>query len=150
MLVFDTNVLVYAVDEDSPFHGPCRDRVSQARDDASPTFLTWSVCYEFLRVTTHARAPVSPGRLRKAWGFLAALLASPGFDLLVATPRHAAVLAQTVAELPDVRGNLAHDLYTAVLMREHGVSRICTRDTDFRRFPFLTVVDPLRESRERQ
>lgn len=29
-------------------------------------------------------------------------------------------------------------------MREHGVSRICTRDTDFHRFPFLSVVDPLR------
>ena len=28
-------------------------------------------------------------------------------------------------------------------MREHGLSRICTRDTDFRRFPFLEVVDPL-------
>ena len=101
-------------------------------------------------MTTHARAPVSPWTLRKAWEFLAALLASPGFDLLLATPRHAAVLAQTVAELPDVRGNLAHDLHTAVLMREHGVSRICTRDTDFRRFPFLTVVDPLLGSRERQ
>ena len=31
-------------------------------------------------------------------------------------------------------------------MREHGISRICTRDTDFRRFPFLTVVDPLSAS----
>ena len=150
MLVFDTNVLVYAVDEDSPFHAPCRDRVSQARNDASPAFLTWNVCYEFLRVTTHARAPVSPWTLHEAWGYLEALLASPGFEVLVATRRHAAVLAQTVAEHPDVRGNLAHDLHTAVLMREHGVSRICTRDSDFRRFTFLTVVDPLGESRDRQ
>ena len=39
-----------------------------------------------------------------------------------------------------------HDLHTAVLMRAHGISRICTRDTGFRRFPFLTVVDPLGES----
>ena len=39
--------------------------------------------------------------------------------------------------------------HAAVLMREHGVSRICTRDSDFRSFPFLTVVDPLRESRNR-
>ena len=62
----------------------------------------------------------------------------------MATPRHAAVLVQTLNELPDVSGNLFHDLHTAVLMREHGISRICTRDTDFQRFPFLTVVDPLR------
>ena len=144
MLVFDTNVLVYAIDEDSPFHAPCRDRVSQARNDASPAFVTWSICYEFLRVTTHARAPVSAWTLPEAWSYLEGLLASPGFELLVATSRHATVLAQTVAEHPGVCGNVAHDLHTAVLMREHGVSRICTRDTDFRRFSFLTVVDPLR------
>ena len=144
MLVFDTNVLIYAADEDSPFHGSCRDSVLQARDDPSPAFLTWNVCYEFLRVTTHARASVSPWTPGKAWDFLEALLESPGFDLLLATQRHAAVLAQTLTELPDVRGNLFHDLQTAVLMREHGISRICTRDTDFHRFPFLTVVDPMR------
>ena len=51
--------------------------------------------------------------------------------------------AEALRELPDIRGNLAHDLHTAVLMREHGVSRIVTRDTNFHRFPFLTVIDPL-------
>jgi predicted nucleic acid-binding protein len=29
-------------------------------------------------------------------------------------------------------------------MREHGIARICTRDTDFNQFPFLEVIDPLR------
>lgn len=29
-------------------------------------------------------------------------------------------------------------------MREHGIKQICTRDTDFNRFPFLEVIDPLR------
>ena len=47
-------------------------------------------------------------------------------------------------ELPDVSGNLFHDLHGAVLMRENGVSGICTRDSDFHRFPFLSAVDPLR------
>jgi uncharacterized protein len=28
-------------------------------------------------------------------------------------------------------------------MREHGIKRIITRDTDFHRFSFLEVVDPL-------
>ena len=53
---------------------------------------------------------------------------------------------ETLSELPDLRGNVMHDVHTAVLMREHGISRICTRDTAFRRFPFLTVVDPLSAS----
>ena len=60
--------------------------------------------------------------------------------------RSSSYLAQTVSELPDLRGNLMHDLHTAVLMRAHGISRICTRDAGFRRFPFLMVVDPLGES----
>ena len=144
MQVFDTNVLVYAFDEDSQFHGPCRAAVSRAHKDPSPSFLTWNVCYEFLRVTTHPQVFRSRWTSDEAWGYLEALLRSPGFDLLTATQRHSAVLARTLNELPDVSGNLFHDLHTAVLMREHGISRICTRDTDFHRFPFLTVVDPLR------
>ena len=62
--------------------------------------------------------------------------------MLVATERHSAVLADTLSRLPDLRGNVMHDVHTAVLMREHRISRICTRDNDFRRFPFLTIVDP--------
>ena len=143
MLVFDTNVLVYAVDEDSPFHEPCRARVVQAREGPSPAFLTWSICYEFLRVTTHPRVSLSPRTPQEAWGFLESLLVSSAFDLLIATQSHDAVLTRTLTEMPDMRGNLFHDLHIAVLMREHGVSRICTRDTDFHQFPFLTVVDPL-------
>ena len=49
----------------------------------------------------------------------------------------------TVGEIPGLDGNPMHDLHTAVLMREYCVSRICTHDADSRRFPFLTVVDPL-------
>ena len=143
MLVFDTNVLVYAVDKDSSFHDRCRRRVMEARDDPSPAFLTWNVCYEFLRVTTHPRISRFPWTPGESWGFLRTLLESPGFDLLLATDRHATVLAWTLKEIPDLGGNLFHDLHTAVLMREHGVSRICTRDTGFNRFPFLTVIDPL-------
>ena len=73
----------------------------------------------------------------------AALLASPGLDVLAPTDRHPAVAEQVFMEVPQLVGNLVHDAHTAVLMREHGVRRIVTRDTDFHRFPFLAPVDPL-------
>jgi predicted nucleic acid-binding protein len=80
-----------------------------------------------------------------AWEFVLALLASPGFTVLVPTQRHADVAGQIISELPHLAGNLLHDAHTAILMREHGIGRICTRDnTDFNQFPFLEVVDPLR------
>jgi uncharacterized protein len=47
--------------------------------------------------------------------------------------------------VPHLVGNLVHDAHTAILMREHGIRRIITRDVDFHRFPFLEVVDPLAE-----
>ena len=53
-------------------------------------------------------------------------------------------IAEVVAEVPGLAGNIVHDTQTAVLMREHGIRRICTRDTDFHRFPFLEPIDPLR------
>lgn len=46
-------------------------------------------------------------------------------------------------EVRDVRGNRVHDAHTAILIREHGIREIYTRDTDFHRFSFLRVVDHL-------
>jgi toxin-antitoxin system PIN domain toxin len=143
VLVVDTNVLVYAADADSPFHAACRDWLERQRGRADAWYTTWAILYEFLRVTTHPRVMRQPWSARAAWDFIAALLASPGLGILVPTQRHAEVAAQVIAELPHLAGNLFHDAHTAVLMREHGIRRIVTRDTDFHRFPFLEPVDPL-------
>ncbi len=147
MVVVDTNVLVYAADEDSPFQAACRDWLERRRAGVDPWYTTWPILYEFLRVTTHPRVMRRPWNLPKAWRFVTALIASPGLDLLVQTQRHAEVAAQVLAELPHLAGNLLHDAHTAVLMREHGIRRICSRDADFHRFPFLEVVDPVQSSR---
>jgi uncharacterized protein len=144
VFVVDTNVLLYAADAESEFNERCRSRLEEWRRAPAPWFLTWGICYEFLRVSTHPRVFRTPWSMAEAWGFLEAVLASPGASLLLPTHRHRELLGATLAEVPDARGNLAHDLHTAVLMREHGVSRIVTRDMDFHRFPFLEVVDPLR------
>jgi predicted nucleic acid-binding protein len=47
-----------------------------------------------------------------------------------------------MAALPSARGNFLHDVRYAVLLREHGVRRICTADSDFKKFDFLDVMDP--------
>lgn len=143
MLAVDTNVLLYAANARSEHRDACREKLERWRRDATPTFLTWSVVYEFLRASTHPGTFPSPLRAGEAWGFIRGLLESPGFEVLTATRRHPAVLAQTLAEVPDVQGNFAHDVHIATVLREHGVSQICTNDRDFHRFPFLTVIDPL-------
>jgi hypothetical protein len=52
------------------------------------------------------------------------------------------VASEVFDEVPGVSGNLVFDAHTAILMREHGIRRIYTRDADFNRFPFLDVIDP--------
>lgn len=143
MFVVDTNVLVFAADESALEHECCRALVEQWRLRHGAWFLTWGVVYEFLRVVTHPRVMRHPWTMEAGVGFIAALQESPGLAFLVPTDRHAAVLAEVVAEVPALAGNIIHDSHTAVLMREHGIRRICTRDTDFHRFPFLEPVDPL-------
>lgn len=144
MLAVDTNVLVYAADADSPFHAACRGWLERQRARPDAWYTTWPILYEFLRVTTHPRVMRRPWTAAAAWNFVTAMLASPGLAVLAPTPRHAEVAGMVIAELPDLAGNLIHDTHTAVLLREHGIGRICTRDTDFNRFPFLEVIDPLR------
>jgi toxin-antitoxin system PIN domain toxin len=144
VLVVDTNILVYAADEHSQFHGKCNKWLERQRRQADAWFVTWPIVYEFLRVLTHPRLARQNWNALSAWEFVTALLAAPGLEVLVPTQRHADVASEVIAEFPDLAGNIFHDAHTAILMREHGIKQICTRDSDFNRFPFLEVIDPLR------
>lgn len=143
-IVIDTNILVYAADDAAPEQEPCRVLLERCRADTLPWYLTWGIAYEFLRVVTHPRVLRQPRSVTEAWGFLTSLLASPTCAVLVATSRHAEVAEQFFADHKGVlKGNLLHDAHTAVLMREHGVGRIATRDADFHRFSSIAVIDPM-------
>jgi uncharacterized protein len=144
VLVVDTNVLVYAADESSPYHAACATWLDRQRRRSGAWYITWPIVYEFLRVSTHPRIARRPWTIKVAWSFVAALLASPGLSVLVPTQRHPDVASEVFTEFPHLAGSILHDAHTAILMREHGIKQICTRDTDFHRFPFLEVVDPLR------
>ena len=143
MVLVDTYVLVYAANSNSPYHQKCRSWLEGQRARSDAWYSTWQIIYEFLRVTTHPRVLRKPWSIGDAWGFVAALLASPGLEILVPTSRHADVARKVFEELSFLGGNLVHDAHVAILMREHGIRRICTRDADFHRFPFIEVMDPL-------
>lgn len=143
MFVVDTNVLIYAADADAPEHTVCRRHVERWRAQTTPWHTTWGVLYEFLRVVTHPRVQRNPWTTDSAWTFLKVLMAAPGLNLLMETERHGDVLDEVVRAVPLLAGNIVHDLHTAALMREHGIRAIVTRDTDFHRFPFVEVIDPL-------
>ena len=142
MPVFDTNVLLDSANEGSEFHELSSQHLHRALDATEQSYLPLNVCYEFLRTSTHVRVFRPPWNVRAAWSFISALLRSPAFSLLLPTPVHPVLLSEALSEYSHLRANAIHDLHTVVLMREHGLSQICTRDSIFHIFPALTVINP--------
>jgi toxin-antitoxin system PIN domain toxin len=143
----DTNILAYAVNRDCEEHRAARTSLEAWLSGSVPWVVTWSIVYEFLRLVTHPRVFRRPLTAAQALEFLDPILESDLVSVLGPTARHETVLRATVRELGRPAGNLFHDLHTAVLMQEHGVSEIMTADTDFRKFPFLTVTNPVHRGR---
>ena len=146
MFLVDTNILVYAANTDAPEHERARHAVERWKQATERWLATWPILYEFLRVVTHRGLPARPLTMPEAWSFVRSLLNLPHFSVLVETDRHAAILQELIPEYPLVSGSVLHDFHTAVLMKEHGVTEIRSADTDFYRFHFLRVVNPLQEA----
>ena len=143
MFVIDTNLLIYAVDEDFSGQERMRGLLAEWGSSGEPWFTTWSIVYEFLRVATHRSVFARPLTFANAWSFIDSLRLSSSFGVLVETDRHVEVVRDLAREYPHLSGNRLHDLHIAALMREHGVAEIRTADTHFHEFKFLRVVNPL-------
>lgn len=143
MFVVDTNLLVYGANDELPEHERCRRLLLEWRGGRERWYLTWGVIYEFLRVSTHPDVMGRPFSLGEAWAFVQAILSSPPVGILLETERHGRILREVASLVPAISGNLVFDAHTAILMKEHGIRRIYTRDAHFRRFPFLEVINPL-------
>jgi toxin-antitoxin system PIN domain toxin len=142
VVLVDTNIFVHAANTRSESHAECRVWIDARCEHSDAWYTTWPILYEFLRVVTHRNVMRRPWTVAKAWSFVTTLLESPGFAVLTPTDRHSDVAGDVLTELPQLSGNILHDTHTAILMREHGIRRICTKDADFHRFPFLEVVEP--------
>jgi len=141
----DTGILLLAVNRWAPEHARASRVLEDLANGDVPWGLPWSVAAEFLERVTHPHAVARPLQAEEACGFLELLLESATVHPLAPTPRHVAVLR-------DVAGMVAHEaglpprIETAALLREHGVRELLSLDAGMRRWPFLSVIDPLRES----
>jgi hypothetical protein len=143
--VIDTNLILYAVNTDAEEHAAAREFLLRAGSSADRWFFTEGILYEFLRVSTHPKVFARPLGWKQATAFLRPLLESPRFEVLAAGEPHWRLLEELLEHSVHPSGNLFFDIRTAVIMREHGVRRIYTRDADFLQFPELEVIDPLRD-----
>ena len=141
MKIPDANLLLYAVDEQSPRHAGARAWLERTLSGPETVGLTWPVLLAFLRVSTKARVFERPLDVSEALDLVDEWLDQPCTTMLGPTDRHSAVL-RTLLEPLGSAGNLTSDAHLAAIAIEHG-AEVCSCDTDFARFPGLRWNDPL-------
>jgi toxin-antitoxin system PIN domain toxin len=140
LIALDTNVLVYAHREGFPEHRVALSWVEHLATQDAPWALTAFSLGEFVRVVTHPRVFDPPSSVEDALAALEAIRVSPGLRILNPGPRFPEHFAHSV-RVARATGNLSYDAQIAAVCREHGLSRLVTRDRDFSRFPWIEIVD---------
>jgi toxin-antitoxin system PIN domain toxin len=141
LTLVDANLLLFAVDEESPFHVTARRWLSDRLNGEQRVGIPWQSLGAFLRVVTRPRISKRPLEPSDAWQQVEDWLACEVTWVPTPTERHAEILGELV-ERYQLRGNLIPDAQLAALAIEHGIE-VCSADTDFARFTEIRWHNPL-------
>jgi uncharacterized protein len=142
MIAVDTNLLVYAHREDSPWHSVALKVLTDLAEGSATWAIPWPCIHEFFAIVTHPKIyrPASPTLVAVAC--IRAWMQSPTLRLLGEGPDHLDQLERLVMHAKAV-GPLVHDARIAALCASHGVRQFWSADRDFSRFPSLKLKNPL-------
>lgn len=141
MILLDANLLIYAIDADSPHHARARRWLEQTLSGDTPVGLPWIVVLAFVRITTRAGILRAQLSVERAVGFIDEWLSQPCVALVGPGDGHWPIL-RNLLSAGGTAGNLTTDAHLAALAIEHGCE-IASTDNDFRRFVGITLVNPL-------
>jgi uncharacterized protein len=145
MIAVDSNLLVYAHREDSPWHEAAHACLAGLAEGREAWAIPWPCLNEFLAIATHPRIYDPPTPLAKATDQVDAWLESPSVVLLAESEDHWRHLA-SLLRAGHVAGPRVHDARVAAICLQHGVRELWTVDRDFSRFPKLKTRNPLVET----
>jgi toxin-antitoxin system PIN domain toxin len=142
MIAVDSNILVYAHREESPWHEAAYACLAKLAEDRASWAIPWPCVHEFLAIVSHPRIFAPPTPLEKAIDQVDAWLESPSLVLLAESEDYWLQL-RTLLRAGRISGPKVHDARVAALCLQHSVSELWTVDRDFSRFPGLKVRNPL-------
>ena len=142
MIAVDTNLLVYAHREDSPWHETAYGRLAQLAEGRAAWAIAWPCIHEFLAIVTHPRIYNPPTPLAAAIDQVAAWLEAPSVVLLAEAAGYWEHLSP-ILDASRVSGAQIHDARIASICLQHGVNELWTADRDFSRFAGLSARNPL-------
>lgn len=140
-MLVDANILLFAVDERSPFHASADRWLTEQLNGVRRVALPWLSLAAFVRISTHPRASADPLTPAEAWQHVEDWLGCDTAWIPNPTDHHGHVLGGLIAKY-ELRGNLVTDAQLAALAIEHGLT-VCSTDTDFARFDEIRWLDPL-------
>lgn len=141
MILVDANVLIYAIDADSPHHRASRRWLEDALSGTRPVGLAWVVILAFLRLTTRPGVLQRPLPVDRSMAFVDEWLAQPCVRCVSPGGGHWPVFRKLLEDV-GTAGNLTSDAHVAALAIELG-GAICSTDGDFERFPGVQRINPL-------
>jgi len=137
----DLNLLIYAIDEESPAHAAARGWLEEVLSGTEEVGFAWAVLLGFVRLTTNPAVFDAPLDADEALDVVEGWLAQPVATVVEPSERHTQNLRELLT-VTGTAGNLTTDAHLAALAIEHG-AELCSRDSDFSRFPGLRWRDPL-------
>jgi toxin-antitoxin system PIN domain toxin len=135
MKIPDTNVLVNAVHEASPFQPVAKNWMEAAFNGSAGVGLAWIVLLGFLRVSTRAGILRRPLPVAEALAVVDSWLTHPNARIVHPGERHPGILGRLLLSAA-TSGNLTADAHLAALAIEHN-AEVGTFDRDFKRFAGL-------------
>jgi len=132
MQIVDANVLLYAVNRESPNHEAARGWLDDALAGGQTIGFPWIVLLAFLRLSTQPAIFPTPLEPDIATGVIERWLAQPSAVVVQAGVRHLTLLTRLIGEV-GAAANLVNDAHLAALALEHD-AEIVSFDGDFTRF----------------
>lgn len=142
MIAIDSNILVYAMREDSPHHARANLLVRELAQGELPWAIPAHCLVEFTGIITHPRLYKPPTPLDDALEQIRYWRACPSLRVLSENPLFWHYFS-LIAKAANVRGPEIHDVRIAALCLANGVTELWSADRDFKAFPELTVRNPL-------
>lgn len=139
----DANIFIYASDSESKYQQQAAAFLEEKRNDSELLFLSWITLMAYQRIITNLTLFSTPLTPQQAWKNIEDLLAWPQVRIIGEEEDFAEHYLKATSEFP-VRGKLVSDAHLAAILHQHGIKTIYSVDSDFRKFSFLKVINPLR------
>ena len=141
MILVDINILLYAIDADSPHHRRVLSWWESALASNEPVGLYWTTVIGFVRVCTQHRSVEKPIEPVESLRFVDEWLNHPNVMLVDPAPNHWELFCDLIVGVGRA-GKLTTDAHLAAIAIGNG-AQLASCDVDFSKFSKLRWVNPL-------